>query len=136
MSGGQPSLVRVRRALAASWGADTAYRGAVRPGVPALGQCYATARVLQILFPRLEVVEGTVWTGEATERHFWNLLAAGGLEHHLDLTWEQFPAGTEIREWQVRDRDDLGDSPETVARVELLLERVRTHLAGPGGPEA
>ena len=134
--GGRPSLVQVRRALEASWGADTADQGAVGPGVPALGQCYATARVLQILFPRLEIVEGTVWTGEEDERHFWNLMAAGGLEHHLDLTWQQFPPGTEIREWRVRDRDDLGDGPETVARVELLLERVRAHLAGPGGPRS
>ena len=134
MTGGQPSLARVRRALEASWSADTAYRGATRDGVPSLGQCYPTSRVLQLLFPELEVVEGVVWTGTAAEMHFWNLLVAGGRQHHLDLTWQQFPAGTQVREWRVRDRGGLGDGPETLARVDLLLERVRAHLAGRGAP--
>lgn len=125
-------MLQVRQALEHSWSADTAYEQAFRPGVPALGQCYPTARVLQLLFPPLEIVEGTVWTGATRERHFWNLLAAGGVDYHLDLTWQQFPSGTEIREWRVRDREDLDDGPTTVRRVELLLHRVQTCLAAQG----
>lgn len=41
-----PSMIRVREALKDSWDPSTAYRGAARPGVPSLGQCYPTSRVL------------------------------------------------------------------------------------------
>ena len=129
MSGGRPSLVQVREALEHSWSAETAYERALRPGVPALGQCYPTARVLQALFPVLEIVEGTVWTGSTQEKHFWNLLAVRGREYHLDLTWQQFPTGSEVRGWHVRDRECLGDGPRTIERVDLLLRRVKARLA-------
>lgn len=122
-------MLQVRQALEHAWSPDTAYERAFRPGVPALGQCYPTARVLQLLFPALEIVEGTVWTGAATEKHFWNLLTVDDVDYHLDLTWQQFPPGSEIRDWRVRDREGLGDGPTTVTRVELLLRRVQTYLA-------
>lgn len=124
-------MVRVREALERSWGADTAYEGASLTEAPARGQCYPTARVLQTLFPALEIVEGAVWNGEAVEKHFWNLLAVDGADYHLDLTWQQFPPGSEVREWRVRDRENLGDSPRTVARVDRLLARVMAILEQP-----
>lgn len=124
-----PNMLRVRQALEHSWSADTAYEQAFHPGVPALGQCYPTARVLQLLYPALEIVEGTVLTGATTHQHFWNLLVVDDTDYHLDLTWQQFPPGAEVGEWRIRDRDGLGDGPTTVERVELLLGRVRTYLA-------
>lgn len=129
MTRGEPSMLEVREALERSWGTETAYERAFRPGVPALGQCYPTARVLQLLFPALEIVEGSVWTGTKTEKHFWNLLAVDRLEYHLDLTWQQFPPESVVREWRVRDREDLDDGPATVERVDLLLRRVKAQLA-------
>ena len=123
-----PSMVSVREALERSWSAETAYEGAFRRGIPALGQCYPTARVLQVFFPGLEIVEGTVWTGTKVEKHFWNLLTVDGLEYHLDLTWQQFSPGSEVREWRVRPLADLDDGPATVERVDLLLHRVKAHL--------
>lgn len=62
------------------------------------------------------------------EKHFWNLLAVDGVEYHLDLTWQQFPPGSEVREWRVRDRENLRDSPGTGARVDRLLARVMALL--------
>ena len=57
------TLDRLRAALEASWNARTAYQGAVRPGNPAFGQCYPTARVVQHFFPAFEIACGDVDTG-------------------------------------------------------------------------
>lgn len=123
-----PSMIRVRKALEASWIPATAYRGAVTLGVPSLGQCYPTSRVLQLLHPALEIVEGRVWTGTAEEKHFWNLLDTAVGEVHVDLTWQQFPHGSVARDWHVRDRATLNDSDATLQRVDVLLQRVHRHL--------
>ena len=117
-------LDQIRQALEASWDEKTSYRMALRKGNPALGQCYATSRIIQIFFPEVEIVEGEVWTGESIEKHFWNLLLTDGVERHIDLTWQQFPDGTEVKNWRVRARESLGDAQETVERVSLLFERV------------
>lgn len=123
-----PSMIRVREALEESWSPATAYRGASRLGVPSLGQCYPTSRVLQLLYPALEIVEGRVWTGIAEEKHFWNLLGTAVGEVHVDLTWQQFPPGSVVRDWHVRDRATLNDSEATLQRVEVLLQGVHRHL--------
>lgn len=125
-----PSMIRVREALEGSWSPATAYLGASRLGVPSLGQCYSTSRVLQLLYPALEIVEGRVWTGSAQEKHFWNLVDTVSGEVHVDLTWQQFPPGSVVRDWHVRDRATLNDSEATLQRVEVLLRRVHRHLAG------
>ena len=119
----------VREALEASWDRNTSYLMAFEENNPALGQCYSTSRVIQILFPEAEIVEGEVWTGNRIEKHFWNLLLANGVERHVDLTWKQFPESSEIRNWIVRTRESLGDSPETIDRVNLLLERVNAYVS-------
>lgn len=126
---GRPvTLARLRVAIEASWDADTAYQGAVRPGNPAFGQCYPTARVVQWFFPELEIACGDVDTGDSVESHFWNVDVADGAARHVDLSWQQFPPGSTVRGFDLLDRDTLNDSPPTVERCVLLLERVFAHL--------
>ena len=122
------TLDQIREALETSWDEKTSYRMTLREGNPAFGQCYPTSRVVQLFFPEVEIVEGEVWTGKSIEKHFWNLLLTDGVEHHIDLTWQQFPDGTEVKNWRVRERESLGDSQETVDRVTLLFERVNRHV--------
>ncbi len=116
-------------ALEASWDEKTSYQMALREGNPAFGQCYPTSRVIQFLWPEIEIVEGEVWTGESIEKHFWNLLVTDGVECHIDLTWQQFPDGSEVKNWRVRERESLGDGQDTVDRVSLLFERVSRHIS-------
>lgn len=122
------NLPQLREAIEVSWGVDTAYLQAQEKDNPALGNCYPTSRVVQHFFPQTEIVEGTVWTGKAAEKHFWNLLVVDGVEYHIDLTWQQFPNGSVVKEYKIRDRETLGDSEATVKRVELLLGRVNRYL--------
>jgi hypothetical protein len=124
----QPSMLTLREALEASWGRDTAYLGAYSEGNPALGNCYPTSRVVLHYFPDTEIVEGTVWTGESIEKHFWNILVVDGNEIHIDLSWQQFPPGSVVREYVVRDKRTLDDSEQTTRRVEILLGRVQDYL--------
>ncbi|MFJ3405037.1 hypothetical protein [Promicromonospora sp. NPDC090134] len=49
-----------------------------------------------------------------------------------DLTWQQFPPGSVMTQRQVLDRDELGDSPPTVARCDLLLGSVQERLSRAG----
>jgi len=95
----------------------------------AFGQCYSTSRVVQRFYPEVEIVEGKVWTGKGTEKHFWNALRSGGSLYHLDLTWQQFPSGSIVKEWWVRDRETLGDSQRTIDRIELLYSRVNQYIS-------
>ncbi len=122
-------MTRLREAIEASWDEKTSYEGALKIGNPALGQCYPTSRIIQLFFPDTEIVEGEVWTGKALEKHFWNLLKVNGAEFHLDLTWQQFPMGSVVKIWKIRDRSTLGDGPNTVARVDLLCKRVNEYLS-------
>lgn len=122
-------MVMLREALEASWDEKTAFRGAQEKGNPALGSCYPTAWVVQQFFPQAEIVEGKVWTGKSMEKHFWNVLHADGTECHIDFTWSQFPHGSSVKSYKVRDRETLGDGPQTKARCQLLLKRVTVFLA-------
>jgi len=114
------------QAIEASWDHRTAYRGVSSAANPALGQCYPTARVVQWFFPELEIASGEVWTGTSTEDHFWNVRSDGKV---IDLSWKQFPTGSSVRKFRVLDRETPGNSPPTVARCELLLQRVLVNLA-------
>jgi len=126
------SLLDLREALEASWDAATSYGGVCEEGNPALGQCYPTSRVVQHFYPEFEIVEGEVWTGLNTESHFWNVLIVAGSEYHIDLTWQQFPAGSVVRGFRMRDRATLGDGPATIERCDLLRDRVERYLTAHG----
>lgn len=121
-------LPRLRSAVEASWDVETAYLGARQPGNPALGQCYPTARVVQWFFPRFEIASGEVDTGSALEAHFWNVDAAADPSEHLDLTWQQFAKGSKVVRFEILDRHCLNDSPPTILRCQLLLQRVLSKL--------
>ena len=121
-------MLRLRQAVEASWQPDTAYHHAEELGNPALGQCYVTARVVQYYFPEMEIVEGEVMSDNGTDKHFWNVIKSGANEVHVDWTWRQFPVGSTVKQWKVRDRTTLNDSQPTIDRVERLLYRVQRVL--------
>jgi hypothetical protein len=121
-------LLRLLEALEASWDQETSFEGVSEAGNPAFGQCYPTAWVVQQFFPRFEIARGSVWTGLKSETHFWNISFEGGQQYHLDLSWQQFPHGSSVLEYEVLDRTTLGDSDRTVARCELLRDRVVVYL--------
>ena len=121
-------MLRLRDALAASWDKQTAYLGAEQMGNPALGQCYPTSRIVQHYYPKTEIIKGKVWTGKALEIHFWNGLRIGVDWYHIDLTWQQFPAGSIVQEFAVIERQELNDSDATMLRCALLLKRVDNFL--------
>jgi hypothetical protein len=123
-------LLKLRQALETSWQPDTAYANVKEKGNSALGQCYPTSRVVQHFLPETEIIEGEILTSSGTtEKHFWNLLTTNGKEIHIDFTWQQFPHGSIVKHWKIRDRNHLNDGPETIARVDLLLSRVKQYLA-------
>jgi hypothetical protein len=124
----ETDLLRLREAIEASWDGETSYGRAVKLGNPAYGQCYPTARVVQHFFPDTEIAEGEVWTGEGVEVHFWNVLVHGGTLFHIDLSWRQFPHGSVVGTYKIRDRSTLGDSQDTIERVEILVRRVTARL--------
>ncbi|MFC8799398.1 hypothetical protein ACFT2C_16815 [Promicromonospora sp. NPDC057138] len=121
-------LIALREALEASWSARTSYGCVWEESNPALGQCYPTARVVHHFLPRSEIVKGTVWTGVRDEIHFWSELTVGDDAVAIDLTWQQFPPGSVVTARETLDRDELGDSPATVVRCDLLLADVRARL--------
>ena len=123
------SLPQLRLALEASWDRSTAYLGAYRVGNAALGQCYPTSRVVQWFFPQLEIASGEVDTGSTIEAHFWNIGPASQPAEHVDLTWHQFAKGSRVTRFTILDPHALNDSPPTLARCQLLLNRVLLRLA-------
>jgi hypothetical protein len=125
----QQFMLRLREALEASWDKHTAYQAVEQAGNPAYGQCYATSRIVQHYYPATEIIKGKVWTGEREEVHFWNGLPVGEVWYYIDLTWQQFPRGSVIRELAVLERENLSDIA-TLQRCALLLTRVATYLEG------
>ncbi len=128
MRSDQSRMLLLREALAASWDTQTAFGAAEMAGNPAFGQCYPTSRVVQHFCPATEIIKGKVWTGERVETHFWNGLRLGEEWCHIDLSWQQFPAGSVVREFVVLDRQNLGDSESGIKRCALLLKRVEDYL--------
>ncbi|MEX0748590.1 MAG: hypothetical protein WD467_00235 [Candidatus Saccharimonadales bacterium] len=123
-----PSLIEVREAIEASWSADTAYGAVFTEGNPALGNCYPTSRVVQHFFPNTELTEGIILTSAGQEKHFWNMLVADGTEYHIDLTWQQFPPGSVVMDYEIRYLHKLNDGEDAIRRVELLLSRVKQFI--------
>jgi hypothetical protein len=124
----QPDLLLLREALEASWDEKTSYLAVKKEGNPALGQCYPTARVVQYFFPNTEILKGNVWNGIELELHFWNGLLVGETLYHIDLSWQQFPPHSSVRDFQVLDRNLLNDTPSTTKRCEILLHRVTKYI--------
>lgn len=122
-------MTKLRRAIEASWEPAIASFGQDQPDNPSLGQCYPVSWLMQQYFPELEIVEGEVYTPVGDEKHFWNLLSIQGVEYHIDLTWQQFPHGSHVTSWHVRDRETLQDAPDTRERCELLKSKVEKFLA-------
>jgi hypothetical protein len=125
-------MLCLREALAASWDKRTAYLEVEQVDNPALGQCYPTSRVVQHYYPETEIIKGKVWTGKAVDVHFWNGLRVGDDWYHIDLSWEQFPAGSTIQEFDILERRELDDSEGTMQRCLLLLKRVDDYLKACG----
>jgi len=121
-------MLALRRAIEATWQPDTAFGQVSEPGNPALGHCYDASRVIQHYFPEAEIVEGRVITPTSEEKHFWTIFKDGGRVLHVDLTWQQFPRGSYVKSWFIRDRTKLNDGPTTVKRIELVLHRVQKNL--------
>jgi hypothetical protein len=121
-------MLLLREALAASWDKRTAYLEAEQMGNPALGQCYPTSRVVQHYFPETVIMKGTVWTGKAMDVHFWNGLRIGEDWYHIDLSWQQFAAGSIVQRFATVERHELNDTEATVQRCALLLKRVDDYL--------
>ena len=121
-------LDALRAALEASWDGHTSHQAVHQAGSPAWGQCYPTSRLVQHFLPQAEIAQGKVWTGEKSEDHFWNALRVDGALCHMDLTWQQFPPGSYVQEFSLRDRHSLGDSAATSQRCDLLRQRVTAHL--------
>lgn len=125
-------MLHLREALAASWDKRTAYLAVEQARNPALGQCYPTSRVVQHYYPATKIVKGKVWTGSTVDVHFWNGLRVGDDWYHIDLSWQQFPAGSTIQEFAVVERQELHDSEATMERCTLLLTRVDDYLKARG----
>jgi hypothetical protein len=121
-------MLRLWDALAASWDRQTAYLGVAEIGNPALAQCYPTSWTVQHYYPDTEIIKGKVWTGKSLEVHFWNGLRVGDDWYHIDLSWQQFPAGSIVREFAVLERQELNDSEAARLRCALLLKRVDDYL--------
>ncbi|HJP80984.1 MAG TPA: hypothetical protein VJ841_01145 [Candidatus Saccharimonadales bacterium] len=122
-------MLMLRRAIELSWKSDTAYHQVEEVGNPALGQCYVSSRVVQAYFPEVELAQGEVLAAGKIEKHFWNVFQVNGEFIHVDLTWSQFPVGSKVMNWAIRDRETYNDSPPTIERVETLLRRVQEVLS-------
>jgi hypothetical protein len=122
-------MVKLRQALEDSWDAHTSYLGVFEHGNPALGNCYPTSRVIQHYFPEIEIVEGAISAPKGIEKHFWNMILVGDIEYHIDLTWQQFPKGSYVMSYIVRDRNELNDGEDAIRRVQLLQNRVQDFLS-------
>ena len=83
---------------------------------------------MQRYYPETEIIKGKVWTGETADVHFWNGLRVGDDWYHIDLSWQQFPAGSVIQEFSILERQELNDSQATMQRCELLFKRVDDYL--------
>jgi len=128
-----PELRALAEALEASWDHLTAYNGVFCPDNPAFGQCYPTSRVVQHFYPDFELARGQVWTGTSIERHFWNVRGSDDSFEIIDLSWQQFPCGSVRQQYEILDRNALGDREATKMRCSLLLARVIERLAASGG---
>lgn len=102
--------------IRAAWSRETSYWPETwTSGNPAHGQCAITALVVQDHFG------GDIWRGwVGTDTHYWNHIDG----RTVDLTLEQFPAGSEVRRDVPVHRDVILRNEDTRRRYELLSERI------------
>lgn len=82
---------------------------------PAAGQCLVTALVIQ------DELGGDIYDCKVGHsRHFYNVING----ETIDLTFSQFPDGSEITASRIRDRKQLLANKETKQRYELLKSRI------------
>jgi hypothetical protein len=110
-------------ALEAAWSRDTSADAATwSEANRAWGQCAVTALIVQ------DYLGGILRRGEVGPiSHYWNLTPSGD---EVDLTWQQFPSGTEITNVTVRTREYVLSHVETARRYEKLARRVDQILRG------
>lgn len=117
------SIDEIASALAASWGADTAWEAEMwDPERPSTAQCGASALVVHDLLGG-DVLQAEVHrNGERTEFHYWNRLPSG---QELDLTRDQFDGqDVDIKEPVAKVRPDRLPDPVRQAQYERLRDRV------------
>lgn len=106
----------IAAAFKEAWGADTSTDENWSPENPELGQCAVTALVVQ------DGYGGKLKRGLANGvSHYWNEING----EVIDLTRAQFLEPIEITDESERERDYVLSYPATVARYNILKERIR-----------
>jgi hypothetical protein len=125
------TLQRLQVAIQASWAANTSFTpDEWTQQNPARGQCVATALVVQHFLGGTLQKYDTVYDGQS-ENHYANILPRGTL---VDLSGGQYPSDQELIPSEVnlhgyRDViDKMMHEPATVAKYQLLLDRVSSEL--------
>lgn len=116
-------LLNFRTKVEKAWSSETAYNGGTSDSGadPAFGQCAVTALLFQDVFGGA-IVKATV-NGPPDSpfrtRHYWNIYE--GVD--VDLTWRQFPVGSEIDISTIEDVDPKSLTRSVRARYDRLKER-------------
>ena len=104
-----------------SWCQETAhpaYASRWSKDNPSAGQCLVTALLIQ------DELGGDIYDCKVgRSRHFYNVVNG----EKIDLTFDQFPAGSECKDSRIRDRKSLLSNAETRQRYELLKELVNSN---------
>lgn len=104
--------------LTSAWGKDTCHPAYINRWTeqnPAAGQCLVTALAVQ------DEYGGDIYDCKVgRSRHFYNVING----NTVDLTFNQFPEGSEIKDARKRDRKQLLANKELRQRYELLKSRM------------
>ena len=104
--------------LTSAWDKDTCHPAYVNKWTeqnPATGQCLVTALAVQ------DEYGGDIYDCKVGHsRHFYNVIN----DEIVDLTFNQFPEGSEIKDKRKRDRKQLLANKETKQRYELLKSKM------------
>lgn len=104
--------------LTSAWNSDTchpAFKSKYSDENPAAGQCLVTALAVQ------DEYGGDIYDCKVgRSRHFYNVVNG----ETIDLTFNQFPENSVIKEPRIRDRKQLLSNKDTRDRYELLKSRM------------
>ena len=104
--------------LTSAWDKDTCHPAYINKWTeqnPAAGQCLVTALAVQ------DEYGGDIYDCKVERsRHFYNVIN----DKIIDLTFNQFPEGSEIKDTRKRDRNQLLANKETFKRYNLLKARM------------